>query len=295
MSWNIEGKTVVITGATSGIGLEAARQLAGKGARIVLVARNAEKAAATRDAILALGSATSCDIVMGDLSLMADVRTVAAELLERYPRIDVLINNAGLYLADRVETSEGFETTFAVNHMAPFLLTRLLWDRLVETGSARVINVTSGAHFAGRLRWDDLQGAKRYSPIGAYSAAKLANVMFTYELVRQTGRSGVTVNCLHPGMVATNFAQDRGGLLGILAAVFAAFLLSPAKGAATTVHLAVSPDVADMTASYFYRERRRRSSKASRSIEDARRLWNVTSEMVGLSPVMTPASPSASG
>ena len=282
MSWSIKGKTVVITGATSGIGLETARQLAADGARIVLVARNPQKAEATREEILSLGAGTTCDIILGDLSLMADVRRVAAAIDERYSHIDVLINNAGLYLAQRVETQEGFETTFAVNHLAPFLLTRLLWDKLAAAGSARVINVTSGAHFVGRLDWDDLQGARRYSPIRAYSAAKLANIMFTYELVRRTGKRGITVNCLHPGMVATNFAQDKGGLLGILAAVFSVFLLSARKGAETTIYLASSPDVGEITGSYFYQSRRRRSSKASTDLVDARRLWELSSDMVEL-------------
>ncbi len=282
MEWNISGKTVVITGANQGIGKETARTLGRLGAKIVMVCRSRPKAEAARDELLAENPALGVDLHFADLAVMEDVRRVARELSESHERIDVLINNAGIYLADRTVTGEGMETVFAVNHLAPFLLTRLLWKKLQASAPARVVNVTSEAHRIGRIDFADLHSETRYRAARAYADAKLANILFTAELARRAGDTPVTVNALHPGAVYTNFAQDNGGWLKRLIAVGQPFLLTPARGAINSVHLAKSPDVAGITGRYFRARKPVNPIRSARDPELAARLWNVSSDLVEL-------------
>jgi NAD(P)-dependent dehydrogenase (short-subunit alcohol dehydrogenase family) len=280
----MDGRTVVITGANSGVGKATAVALAAAGARTVITARNESRG---RSALADIKSASGSDRVeleVFDLADLASVRRGAAQILDRCDRIDVLVNNAGLVLSERTETVDGIETTFAVNHLGPFLLTRLLTDRLVASAPARVVNVASIAHRSARrgLDFDDLQARGRYSAMSVYARSKLANVLFTAELARRLAGQGVTANSLHPGTVATGYARD-GDASGILAfgiKVIKPFILTPEKGAKTSVYLASSPEVAGVTGRYFVKCRARKPSAAARDEAAAARLWSVSEELV---------------
>lgn len=282
----MRGATALVTGGTDGIGLATATGLAGLGARVGIVGRDrarAERAAGTIRRAVGADPAPEIDVFVADLSSQADVRRLAAEVLAAYPRLDVLVNNVGGYWAHRHTTADGLERTFALNHLAPYLLTRLLLDRLVESAPARVVTVSSGAQALGRIDLDDLQGEHHYRGQRAYNQSKLANVLFTYELARRLEGTGVTANALHPGVVATGFGrEDSGAWMGLLLPVVRPFLKTPAEGAATSVHLASSPDVAGVSGRYFANGTARRSSRRSYDEQLARRLWEVSAELTGL-------------
>jgi NAD(P)-dependent dehydrogenase (short-subunit alcohol dehydrogenase family) len=225
-------------------------------------------------------------LVVFDLASLASTRAGATALLERCPRIDVLVNNAGLVLSKREETEDGFEATFAINHLGPFLLTQLLSERIKASAPARIVNVSSTAHKGARrgLDFDDLQSKRRYTGMSVYSKSKLANIYFTTELARRLAGSGVTANCLHPGTVVTGFARD-GDATGVLAfgvQVIKPFVLTAEQGARTSIFLAASPEVADITGQYFVKSRSRRPSRAARDNAAARRLWDMSEQLVGL-------------
>ncbi|MHB8439149.1 MAG: SDR family oxidoreductase [Acidimicrobiales bacterium] len=283
------GKTVVVTGANTGIGLETALSLAGAGARVVITGRDEVKC---KDAIAQIARRTSSESVESvtfDLSRLDSVRQGAAELLARCDRIDVLVNNAGGVMSRRIETPDGLETTFEVNHLGPFLLTQLLLDRIKASAPARIVNVASTAHRGARggLDFDDLQSAKGYRGMDAYAKSKLANIYFTTELARRLAGTGVTVNCLHPGTVATHFGRDGDstGVLSFGLKVIKPFVLTPEKGARTSVYLASSPEAAEVTGGYFVRRRQVQPSKAARNSEAAARLWDESEKLVAaLSP-----------
>ena len=223
------------------------------------------------------------DVFVADLSSQREVRRLAEEVLTAYPRLDVLVNNVGGYWATRHATVDGLERTFAVNHLAPFLLTNLLLDRLRASAPARVVTVSSGAHAMGIIDFEDLQGERVYSGERAYNQSKLANVMFTYELARRLQGSGVTANTCHPGVVRTNFGrEDSKGWMRLMLPVIRPFLKSPDKGAATSVYLASSPAVQEATGQYFVKQKARRSSTASDDTTAAARLWDVSATLVGL-------------
>jgi NAD(P)-dependent dehydrogenase (short-subunit alcohol dehydrogenase family) len=280
------GKTVVITGGNSGIGLETAVGLARMGANIIITARDPEKGKQAVQDIKDRGATDAVDLVVFDLASLRSVRAGAAELLDRCPRIDVLVNNAGLVLTTRGETEDGFETTFAVNHLGPFLLTNLLLERIKASAPARIVNVASTAHKGARkgMDFDDLQATKRYSGMRVYSASKLANILFTVELARRLEGSGVTANSLHPGTVRTGYGRDgdTSGILGIGIKIAAPFFLTPTKGAATSIYLASSPDVDGVSGEYFVKCKPRTPSKAARDTAAARRLWDESATLVGL-------------
>ena len=282
----MKDKTVVITGGNSGIGLEAAVELARMGARVVITARDPERGKTALEDIKSRSGSDQVELVLFDLASLASVREGAAEILARCPRIDVLLNNAGLVLTDRRESADGYEMTFAVNHLGPFLLTNLLLDRIKASAPSRIVNVSSTAHNGARkgLDFDDLQSTKGYSGMRVYSASKLANILFTTELARKLEGTGVTANSLHPGTVRTGYGRggDTSGLLQIGIAIAAPFFLSPAKGARTSVYLASSPEVANVTGKYFVRSRERTPSKAARDADAARRLWDVSEKLAGL-------------
>jgi NAD(P)-dependent dehydrogenase (short-subunit alcohol dehydrogenase family) len=281
---SMNGKRVLVTGANTGIGKWTAIGLAKLGASVVLHSRNPEKGRAAQEEVRRNSGRDDVELVTADFSSLAAVRRLAAEVLERYPRLDVLINNAGLMLGKRAESADGFELTFAVNHLAPFLLTNLLLGRLIESAPARIVNVASRAHLRGAIDFDDLDSRRGYQPMKAYSQSKLANILFTRELARRLEGTGVTANCLHPGVVRSDFGGggDFGGVMGIGWAVMQPFLISPEKGADTSVWLASSPEVASTSGEYFDRRRVAATSSAARDAAAAARLWRVSAERVGL-------------
>ena len=252
---SMDGKTVIITGGNSGIGKAAATELARAGARVVITARSLERGTAAVAAIRAASGSSDVELSVFDLGDLSSVRSGAADLLARCPSIDVLCNNAGLILTTRTLSADGYEATFAINHLGPFLLTDLLLARLVESAPARVVNVASTAHrFARRgMVFDDLMAEQSYKQMEVYGRSKLANILFTSELAERLAGTGVTANSLHPGSVATGYARD-GDTTGILAwgiKVYAPLSLTPEQGARTTVYLCSSPDVAGVTGRYF--------------------------------------------
>lgn len=282
---SMEGKTVVVTGGNSGIGRETAVALARAGARTLITARNAERGAGAVDDIRGRSRSTQVEQVVFDLSSLGSVRSGAHEILDRTDRIDVLVNNAGIVLSKRQETVDGFEATFATNHLGPFLLTTLLLDRLKASAPSRVVTVASTAHRSvrGGLDFSDLQSTKGYRGLEVYAASKLANILFTIELSRRLEGSGVTANCLHPGVVATGYAQDgdTSGFLPIGMAVIRPFLLTAEKGARTSVYLASSPEVAGVSGLYFAKCKPAKPTAAASDLEAARQLWDISEELVG--------------
>jgi len=279
---HMTGKNVLVTGGTGGIGKATAIGLATLGARVGITGRDRVRAEAAATDIRAESGSPAVDVYTADMSSQAEVRRLTGEVLDAYPRLDVLVNNVGGFWAHRHVTADGLEHTFALNHLAPFLLTRLLLDRLTVSAPARVVTVSSGAHATGRIDFDDLQGSATYSGRRAYNASKLANVMFTYELARRLNGTGVTATVLHPGVVNTHFgAEDQAGIKVILPLV-RPFLKSPAAGAATTIHLASSGQVEGVTGRYFANRKPKTSSKASYDTAAAARLWQVSADLVGL-------------
>jgi retinol dehydrogenase-12 len=278
----MSGEVCVVTGATSGIGRATAAALAGRGAQVVLVGRDRVRGEAAAAEVAAAGGPAP-RLEIADLASMAQVRSLA-ERLGALERIDVLVNNAGLLAGERRVTADGLEEVFAVNHLAPFLLTNLLLGQLAAAGSGRVITVTSDAHAAGRLDLDDLQLEHGWQSWRAYANSKLANILFTRELARRLSGGAVTANCAHPGLVRTRFGREAR--LPMRAAVTLArpFMLSPRRGARTIVYLATSPQVAGATGGYYVRSQLREPSPAARDDAAARRLWQLSEELAGLTP-----------
>lgn len=283
MTDEMRGKTVLVTGATGGIGLVTARELAGMGATVVVVGRTQAKGdAAAREIQAATGSA-SVSALAADLTSQAQVRKLAEDVRTRYPQLDVLINNAGAAFTSRQLTVDGVEATFALNHLAPFLLTSLLLDTLKASAPSRVINVASQAHIGQSLDFTDLQYEKRpYKTFAAYGAAKLAEVLFTYELARQLDGSGVTANCLHPGFVASRFGMNNGGVWIPIFKMLRPFQISVERGAETSVYLASSPEVASVSGDYFDKKKSVASSSQSYDEAAQRRLWELSEQLTGL-------------
>ncbi len=281
----MNGKVCVVTGATSGIGKAAATALAGLGAQVVLIGRDRARAEATASA---LGGPVPARWEIADFTSMAQVRELAGRL-EGLERIDVLINNAGLVAGQRRTTADGFDEVFAVNHLAPFLLTNLLLGKLTAA-PARVLTVTSDAHTAARLDLDDPQLERGWNSWRAYANSKLANILFTRELARRLDGTGATANCAHPGVVRTGFGREARLPLRLGLTLARPFLLSPQRGADTIVYLATSPEVSTATGGYYVKRRRREPSAAARDDDAARRLWQLSEEMTGL----TPARPASS-
>jgi NAD(P)-dependent dehydrogenase (short-subunit alcohol dehydrogenase family) len=276
----VRGKTIVITGATSGIGEVAAIRLAEQGARIVFTARDKVRAAATMEKLRRANGAMEHAVHLADLSLLAEMKRVAGEIAEE-PQIDVLINNAGAVFGTRKETRDGLEQTFALNHMSYFVIANLLLPKLRP--GARIVSTASGAHRRAALDFGDLQCRRNYSGFQVYARSKLCNILFTRELARRIAGSGVTANCLHPGFVATRFGDQSGGLLAI--GVWAAKRLtaiSEEDGAKTLVYLAASENVAQVSGAYFYECKIDMPSPAARDDRAARRLWEMSAEISGV-------------
>jgi NAD(P)-dependent dehydrogenase (short-subunit alcohol dehydrogenase family) len=285
---NLVGRVCVVTGASRGIGRAAAEQLGALGATLVLIARRAEDGETVADAVVSGSEAPRPEVVAADLSVQADVRAAAATLRDRHPQIHVLINNAGIIARKREVTVDGLERQFAVNHLAYFLLTRLLLDRLEAGAPSRIVNVTSGAHQGGTLDFNDLQSERRYDPVRVYGRTKLANILFTYELARRLEGTGVTANCVHPGVIATKLLSDYMNLPVVGGALARTFGASPVKAATAIVHLAAAPEVEQITGKYFDGRRVTRSSPASYDEALALRLWNASERLTGLAGVATP-------
>ena len=285
---DLTGRVCVVTGASRGIGRAAAEQLGALGATLVLIARRPEDGEAVAAAVAGGSAAPRPEVVGADLSVQADVRAAAATIRERHPQIHVLINNAGVIMRQREVTADGLERQFAVNHLAYFLLTRLLLDRLEAGAPSRIVNVTSGAHQGGTLDLNDLQSERRYDPVRVYGRTKLANILFTYELARRLEGTGVTANCVHPGVIATKLLSDYMNLPVVGGALARTFGASPEKAAAGIVHLAASPEVERVTGTYFDGRRVTRSSPASYDEALARRLWEASERLTGLAGVATP-------
>ncbi|MDQ1617744.1 MAG: hypothetical protein QOE19_313 [Actinomycetota bacterium] len=285
----LAGRTMLVTGATGGIGRATALGLAAKGAHLAITGRDRERTEEAAREIRAAGSG-QVDAFVADLSCQSEVRRLADEVLQLLPRIDVLVNNVGGYWNTRHVTADGLEHTFALNHLAPFLLTDLLLDRLKQSATARVVTVSSKAHAAGHIDFDDLQGERAYSGARAYSQSKLANVLFTYELARRLQGSSVTADALHPGVVRTGFgAEDPGRTQRLFVPLLRPFLKSPTQGAATSIHVASAPDLEQVTGRYFADSKVKRSSKRSYDGAVAARLWQASAELVGLTANRRPA------
>ena len=276
----MQGKTVVITGATSGIGEIAAIRLAEQGARIVFTARDQARADDTMAALKKATPGADHALHIADLSSLAEMKRVAGELA-REPQIDVLINNAGALFNKRQETADGLEMTFALNHMAYFVVTNLLLGKLKP--GARIVTVASNAHRGAKLDFGDLQSRKGYIGFPVYARSKLCNILFNRELARRITGSGVTANALHPGFVATRFGDNSGGLMRTVLKVAKPIgAISPEEGAKTIIYLASSPEVADASGEYFYECKPAMPTAEARNDEDARKLWEISESIAGL-------------
>jgi retinol dehydrogenase 14 len=277
------GKTVLVTGGTGGIGKATAMGLAALGARVAITGRETTRAEAAADEIRRATGNSEVRAFGTDLSSQAEVRRLATEILAAYPRLDVLVNNVGGFWATRHVTADGLEHTFAVNHLAAFLLTDLLLDRLKGNAPARVVTVSSGAQSMGKIDFDDLQGERGYSGQTAYNQSKLASVMFTYESARRLTGTGVTANVLHPGVVRTGFgAEDPSWVYKVIVPLVRPFMKRPEQGAATSIYLASSREVEGVTGQYYVDQKPRTSNKASYDLAAASRLWRVSAALVGL-------------
>ncbi len=286
-SVNMAGKVVLITGGTGGIGRVTAEKLAGMGAEVVIIARNREKAQRVVNEIKQGTGNQNVDFLIADLSSQAQVRQVADEFRHRYNRLDVLINNAGGFFMKRELSVDGIPYTWALNHYAYFLLTNLLLDMLEASAPSRIINVSSAAHLGASIDMQALRNDHTRGGYVAYGDTKLANVLFTYELARRLQGTGVTVNALHPGFVATNFAKNNGALYNLAMVLLRPFAISPEKGAETSVYLASSPEVEGVTEKYFVKQEPVQSSKASYDQGAARQLWEISEEKTGLKQPVT--------
>jgi NAD(P)-dependent dehydrogenase (short-subunit alcohol dehydrogenase family) len=277
---DMRGKTIVITGATSGIGQVAAIRLAEQGARIVFTARDRERAHATLEKLKAVNPASGHVVHLADLSLIAEMKKTA-EAIGEEPEIHLLINNAGALFNRRIETQEGLEKTFALNHLSYFVLTNLLLPKL--KAGARIIATASDAHHRAKLDFDDLQSKQGYSGFAVYSKSKLMNVLFARELARRLAGTGITANSLHPGFVATRFGDQSGGLVSALVRVAKPVgAISPEEGAKTIVYLAASGEVANVSGQYFYKCAPATPSPEARKDDDARRLWDISAKISGV-------------
>jgi NAD(P)-dependent dehydrogenase (short-subunit alcohol dehydrogenase family) len=276
----MHGKTVVMTGATSGIGAAAALALAGRGARIVFTARDPGRARSTLDGLIRVNPDAAHDFVLADLTSLADMRAAGAALRSKAPRIDVLANNAGAIFQSRELTVDGLEKTFAVDHMSYFVITEALRPSL--NPNARIVSTASVAHTAGRLDFDDMAMSRNFSTFAAYGRAKLCNILWTRELARRLEGTGVTANCFHPGGVNTGFGDNMNGVIKAVFGVVKKFMLTPEQGADTLIWLASSPDVAGRSGGYYAKRRLVQPSVAARDAAAARRLWEASERFAGM-------------
>jgi len=281
----MRGRVCLVTGATGGIGYETALGLARRGARVGLVGRDANKLAGCADRIRAAAPEARVDTYRADLSSQAEIRRLAGEVRAACPQLHVLVNNAGAIFDRRETTVDGIERTWALDHLGYVLLTLELLDTMAATagsgGKPRIVNVASAAHYRGHIDFADLGGVKSFGPMRAYSQAKLGNVLFTYALARRLAGRGITVNCLHPGVVDTGFAKNTGGLFGMAWNLVRPFLINPEKGARTSLHVATAPELDGVTGRYFSHAKPKTSSSESRDEAVQERLWRLSLDQVG--------------
>lgn len=280
---NLQNQIALITGATSGIGQVTATELAKMGAHVIILARNSKKAAAAQQEIKAAAGHENVDVLLADLADLDQVRRVAAEFNARYPRLDILVNNAGLILgAQRQLSPQGYELSLATNHLGPFLLTSLLFEKLKASPAARVVNVASAAYRMARPDLADFQSARSYGALAVYANTKLYNIMFTQELARRLrahGIGNVTTNALHPGVVASSFGSEANGLMSIFVQLGRPFMISTEKGAETSIFLASAPEVASISGGYFDKKKAQAVKNPFNTLAHARRLWEMSEEL----------------
>jgi len=276
---NMNGKICLVTGATDGIGKVSARVLAELGAKVIIVGRNPEKSAIVLAELKSISGNENIDLLMADLAVMQEVRDLAEQVISRYDRIDVLLNNAGGYFTKHEITSDGLEMTFALNHMSYFLLTNKLMELLKYSAPARIVNVSSDAHYGVDIEFENLNGEQEYKAWKAYQKSKLANVLFTYELLKKVP-GNITVNCLHPGFVATNFGHNNGGFFGpVLKIAQRISAIDPEEGAKTSIFLCSAPEIKGASGKYFYKCQPKTSSQESRNMDTGKRLWQISSDI----------------
>jgi len=281
----MDGKVVVVTGANAGIGFETARALAGKGAEMVMICRNAEKGEAARAQIRQATGNDKLHLLQADLASQRQIREAAARIRDRYAKLDVLVNNAGTWFSELVRTEDGIETVFAVNHLAYFLLTHELHPLLAAAGDARIVNVGSDSHFKGEMQFDDIHLTRNYHGLRSYAQSKLANVLFTYEYERRKPHDHVAINCVQPGLVYTDIGVKHTTWLHALAWKARRSLWkskTPAEGAATSVYLASHPEAAGVSGKYWDDKRPKPSAPASYDEAAALRLWELSEELCGI-------------
>ena len=275
----MQGKVCIVTGGNTGIGKETARGLAQRGATVVLACRDVVKAGAARDDIARSTGLRNVEVEALDLGSTASIRAFAERFKAKHARLDVLVNNAGVWTTSRGATSDGFESTFGVNHLGTFLLTQELLPLLKSSAPSRVVVLSSALHYRGKMGWDDLQYERRkYSGPAAYSQSKLANVLFTIALARRLEGTKVTVNAVHPGVVATELARDFPRLLMKIANLF---MLTPEQGAACSLHVATAPELSGVTGQYFEKSRIKAAAKASLDEAAQERLWELSERLLG--------------
>ena len=276
---DMKGKICLVTGATDGIGKVSARVLADQGAKVIIIGRNPEKSAAVLAELKSKSGNENIDLLIADLAVMQEVRDLAEQVISRYGRLDVLLNNAGGYFAKHEKTIDGLEMTFALNHMSYFLLTNKLMELLKSSAPARIINVSSDAHYGVDIEFENLNGEQEYKAWKAYQKSKLANVLFTYELLEKVPED-ITVNCLHPGFVATNFGHNIGKFTGqVLKIAKRISAIDPEEGAKTSIFLCSNPEVKEVSGKYFFKCQPKTSSRESRNKNTSKRLWQTSSDL----------------
>ncbi|HVO69556.1 MAG TPA: SDR family oxidoreductase [Aggregatilineaceae bacterium] len=275
----MDGRICIVTGANSGIGKATAAGLAQQDATVVMVCRDQKRGVAARDDIVSASGSTSVDLLVADLSSQQSIRQLAEEFKRKYQQLHVLVNNAGVFHSQRSVTADGLEYTFALNHLAYFLLTSLLLDVLTASAPSRIVNLTSGAERAGKIDFDDLQGEQRFKGTRAYSQSKLANVLFTYELARRLQGTHVTVNCVQPGAVRTNFGRDATGLFGLSVRILTPLMKPPEQGAETPIYLATAPEIEGVSGKCFIGKKQVQTSRRSYDETVARHLWEVSEKL----------------
>lgn len=275
----LKTKICIITGATSGIGRETAIELARQGATLVLPVRNLSKGNELKSEIIDKTGNTNVDIMECDLASFQSIRDFATAFLDKYDKLHILINNAGLWESEHKKSADGIEMTFAVNHLAPFLLTLLLLDVMKRSAPCRIVNVSSEAHRSGKMNFNDLEGNKSWNSLKSYGQSKLANILFTRKLAGMLEDENITVNCLHPGVVATRLFDK---LPKILVKLLSLFMISPAKGAQTSIFLASSPEVENISGEYFKKMKIKKTTAEATNKKVAERLWEISLKMTGL-------------
>jgi NAD(P)-dependent dehydrogenase (short-subunit alcohol dehydrogenase family) len=281
---DMNGKVVMITGANSGIGKETAIELAKMGANIIMVCRSRERGEKALEEIKEMANSKKIELLIADLADQSSIRMMVERFKKRYDKLHVLINNAGVMLTKRTTTSEGYESTFAINHIGHFLLTNLVLDMLKASSPSRIINVSSSAHKFAKLNFDDIDNEQKYRGFRTYANSKLFNILFSYELARRMEGTGVTVNTLHPGVIRTNLGKNNNKkLIKLMSTIFRLFMRSPKKGARTTVYLASSPDVEKVNGKYFVNRKPKKSSNISYEKTLQNKLWEISANLTNAS------------